>query len=199
MVDIHDAAEEGDLEEVMRLVQEDPGVVDSTDVYSGETALHVACVYGHVEMMCYLLDHGADINARECGGHTPFFIACREGRLGVVELLVSTGADVTISTNPNRWTPLMVAAFKGHVAVEGYLLRIQAVRATSIIDARSSEVRTALWLAVGRRHVEVVKLLVEAGANPMIVSNDGTTPILPSDMATTSALSYCRWVLGEIS
>jgi len=42
MAPIH-AAERGDLEEVMRLVQEDPGVVDSSDDdMMGRTALHYA-------------------------------------------------------------------------------------------------------------------------------------------------------------
>jgi len=178
MAPIHEAAGQGDLDEVMRLIKKDPGVAASTDKTSRRwSALHFASHYGHVEVTCYLLDQGADINAGGNLGQTPFFMACREGRLGVVELLISRGADITIHTKTYRHTPLMVAASRGHVAVVGYLLRIQAVRATSIIDTRSSRVRTALWLAAANGHVEVVKLLVEAGANPMIASNDSIAPM----------------------
>jgi len=160
MAPIHHNAIRGDLKEVMRLVQEDPGVVDSTEVYYGVKALHFASMNGHVEVVRYLLDQGADINANGCNGQTPLYVACREGRLGVVELLMSRGADPTITYVTYRWTPLMVAACHDHVAVVGYLLRIQAVRATSVMDARSSRVRTAVWLAADEGHVEVVKLLV---------------------------------------
>jgi len=40
---IRAAAEEGDLEEVMRLVQEDPGVVNTTTNDKKKAALHFAC------------------------------------------------------------------------------------------------------------------------------------------------------------
>jgi len=155
----------GDFEEVMRFVQEDSQVVDSND---GEqrrwTALHYASLCGHVEVACYLLDQGADINARSVGDGTHLYLACREDHPEVVELLMSRGADPTITTNVYRWTPFMIAAICGHVAVVRHLLRIRALRAVGSTDARSTRGETALWKAACEGHVEVVKLLVEPGA-----------------------------------
>jgi len=97
----------------------------------------------------------------------------------MVELLVSRGADSTITRSTYRWTPLMIAACRGHVAVVRYLLRIRAVRATGIIDARSTGSErgcTALRWAAHRDHEEVVKLLVEVGASPMVATNHDKTP-----------------------
>jgi len=77
MAPIHDAAAEDDLEEVTRLIQEDPGVVDIVDEDDfGKTALHNATWSGHVEVAHYLLDPGADINARDADGWTPLYGAC---------------------------------------------------------------------------------------------------------------------------
>jgi len=75
MAPIHDAARRGDLEEVMRLIQEDPGVVSITEKESHErsTPLHYASLSDHVEVVCYLLDQEADIHARNRYGVTPVY------------------------------------------------------------------------------------------------------------------------------
>ncbi len=90
----------------------------------GETVLHGMChvvppvrgkvawpgkVYTEDEMAEYgmkmrsivnsLLDHGADINARDDEGRTPLMTALSIGHLAVAEALVDRGADVTISDN----------------------------------------------------------------------------------------------------
>ena len=52
---IHDAAEQGNLEEMTRLIEEDPEIVNATDEYN-DTALHLASFNDHVEVVSYLLD-----------------------------------------------------------------------------------------------------------------------------------------------
>jgi len=148
MAPIHGAARRGDLEVMMRLTQEDLGMVDTTDDDDsmGWTALHYASENGHLGVVCYLLDQGADINARGDLGQSPLYVACQEGHLEVVELLMSRGADPTINRTC-RWTPLMAATPCSHVAVVKYLLRIRAVRATGFIDTRGNNGGTALWWA----------------------------------------------------
>jgi len=64
MAPIHNAARRGDLDEVMRSVQEDPGVMDLIDDHE-QTALLYASENGHVEVACYLLNQGASINTRK--------------------------------------------------------------------------------------------------------------------------------------
>jgi len=49
-----------------------------------------------VEVGEYLMDQRADINARDYLGYTLLYNACRRGQLGLLELLVSMGADPTI-------------------------------------------------------------------------------------------------------
>jgi len=178
MAPIHAAARRGDLEEVMRLVQQDPEVVNiPRGGASGSTALHSAAQNGHLEVVCYLLDQGAEVNTRERSGWTHLTNACTSGNLPTVQLLVSRGANTTTVTPGERHTLLISAAVRGKGEVVRYLLGIKAVRATNIIDAQDCHRRTALWNAAWKGHLEVVKLLVEAGANPMMADSDGVKPI----------------------
>jgi len=63
----------------------------------------------------------------------------------------------------------MKAAQNDNLAVVKYLLSAKAVRAT--IDMQDQYGRTALFVAAEYGHLEVVKLLAEAGANPMLADN----------------------------
>jgi len=119
-----------------------------------------------MEIALYLLDQGADINARNDSGDTPLLCACKEGLLEMVEMLVSRGADPTL-LRLSGLSCLYLAAVFGHVEVVRYLLTIKAMRASGIVDGLSTQGPRPLWGAACYGHGEVVKVLVEAGANPM--------------------------------
>ena len=61
MAPIHDAAVEGNLEEVMRLIEEEPDVVDAVNE-DGATALLWASGNGHVEVVSCLSIGPRDIH-----------------------------------------------------------------------------------------------------------------------------------------
>ena len=188
---IHDAAKQGNLEGMMRLIEEDIDIVDAIDE-EGNTALHCASYRGRVEVISYLLDQGANINAKGDFGITPLFDACEKGHLEVVELLLSKGADPTICSNGSR-TAIMMASNQGHVDVVRCLVRNKAVRAT--IDTQDCIGSTALWRASFRNRTEVLKVLVEVGANPMVADRYGRTPL---DMTKHWGYGGCITIL-EVS
>jgi ankyrin repeat protein len=143
----------------------------------------------HLEFIELLLDAGADPNMRMKSstetrtifthqwlyeeGATPFLRAAQSGDLVLMKLLVEHGADPHIPTDYNV-TPLMVAS--GIAWVEGvtyewspeqsletvkYLLDLGAdVNAQDTLDGR-----TALMGAAHKGRPEVVKLLVDHGAD----------------------------------
>ena len=56
---------------------------------------------GNVEAMKVLLDHGADVNAKETlRGTTPLMWAADEGHAAAVQLLIERGADIKAQSNP---------------------------------------------------------------------------------------------------
>lgn len=60
------------------------------DVNAGEgsnTALHGAALFGRIEMAAWLLDRGANVNARDFRGRTPLGVAADAGHAELVELL----------------------------------------------------------------------------------------------------------------
>ena len=105
MARIYRAAEIGDLGEVQRLVEGDPGLLQAVDEY-GETALSYAAAFGHLAVVAYLLNQGAPIN--QCNS-AALCLACHGGHLAVARLLLQRGADPALRA-PNGSTPMMEAS-----------------------------------------------------------------------------------------
>lgn len=78
----------------------------------GRTCLQVAAGIGHLPLVQYLLDRGADANfpASDDGGLTALQGAAREGCTEVVDYLIDNGADVRAAPAKNRGTTVLEAA-----------------------------------------------------------------------------------------
>jgi ankyrin repeat protein len=79
-----------------------------------------------MEMVRYLLSHGARVNVANKYGDTPLMVAIirRRGE-GVVKLLLDHGADVN-SRDENGYTPLMMASRLGDMDIVSLLLQHRA-------------------------------------------------------------------------
>lgn len=67
----------------------------------GITQLHIAAANGYVSVVKYLVEHGADVDSRDCDYWTPLHGAACWGTLQhakVIELLVQAGADINAKT-----------------------------------------------------------------------------------------------------
>ncbi|KAJ7667659.1 transcription factor [Mycena polygramma] len=137
-------------------------------------------------------------------GHTPLHWACAMGRIRVVKLLLTAGADIFKVNNAGQ-TCLMrsvmfannydvrkfpelyellhlvdVAMSKGKTHAARYYMEIVLNRLSDypkeladVINFQDEDGETALTMAARCRSKRLVKLLIDNGADPKIVNNDG--------------------------
>ncbi|MGZ5436282.1 MAG: ankyrin repeat domain-containing protein [Pyrinomonadaceae bacterium] len=74
--------------------------------------LFLAAGEGRLDAVRYLLDQGADVNAREYGGRTPLTEAAFSGNASVIKELLLRGADMNAVSDAG--TPLDVATQANH-------------------------------------------------------------------------------------
>jgi ankyrin repeat protein len=95
----------------------------------GVTALHWAAENGWVPMVTFLLEKGADIEAKNSAGQTALFLPGifndDENHLACVRALLEKGAVINAVDNDKR-TPLMIAISHAHPATAALLLSKKA-------------------------------------------------------------------------
>ncbi|XP_071107805.1 ankyrin repeat domain-containing protein 17-like isoform X5 [Haliotis cracherodii] len=141
------------------------------------TPLMEAASGGHVDIVRLLISHGADVDAQSSAGNTPLHYAACGGYKEVVQELIKANARVEVH-NENGHTPLMEAASAGHVEVARILLDNGAG-----INTHSNEFKeSALTLACYKGHLEMVKFLLEAGADQEHKTDEMHTALMEASM-----------------
>ena len=109
----------------------------------------------------YVKDSGqpdTGVKAKNDSGNTLLMLAARDGRTGIVKVLLAKGADVNAKNNDGA-TALLYAIDEGHTGTVRVLLAKGAD-----INARTYNGFTALMIAKENRHKDIVRILKEAGA-----------------------------------
>ena len=162
---VADAAAQGDLEAVRRLLREGADV--NAPQGDGMTALHWAAERGDAELADVLLYAGARVDAGTRIGHyTPLHLASRGARATVVEVLLDAGSDPNASTTNSGTTPLHLAAATGDRAVVKVL-----VEAGADVNGREGAWgQTPLIFAAANNRVAALEVLLDAGADPSLAA-----------------------------
>ena len=161
------------------------GVPASASTDEGVTAVHCASMYGHLAALTFLLESSPapDVNQTSAGCPTPLFLAAQGGYDTVVAKLLQSGANHSIPNN-HGVLPVHVAAELGHTAVIHALI----FAGVNINEPCTKSSATALFFAAQSGHVNVVNLLLQAGALPNEARADGTTPLLISSQTGNSSV-----------
>ena len=182
---VTDAAKRRDAA-ALRTLLADGAQVNATPP-DGVTALHWAVQWDHAEMVDLLLAAGAQVNAADHYGVTPLALACTNASAAMVDTLLSAGADPSAAQATGE-TVLMTCARGGVVDAVTPLL----ARAVDVNVGESTHGQTAVMWAAWEGHTDVVRTLVEHGADVDARTTTGYTALLfaarEGDRETTEAL-----------
>lgn len=134
------------------------------------TALHAALQKDHT-IAEFLLEHGADVDARDKSGWRPLEKVLADEHIEALQLLIKYKANVN-AIDHCGWTPLRRASANGGLRVVRLLLQNGAE-----VKAADALGWTALHLASFNGHVEVTQLLLENAANVNALTKGEFTPL----------------------
>ncbi|XP_069765354.1 NF-kappa-B inhibitor beta-like [Narcine bancroftii] len=153
-----------------------------------QTALHLAVILGRPELIKKLVAAGANLLLQEKDGNTALHLACKEMALACVQALLfhhSSHLKYSSFSDPSQFRqqlhfynyqgfmPLHVAALLNDVQIVEYLLHFE-------VDVNAKEKcagRTALHLGVEQQNRQIVKLLLNRGADVHAQMYNSCTPI----------------------
>jgi uncharacterized protein len=152
------AAKRNDAAQVRMLLRQ--GANANAKEGDGATALHWAAYHGNSAIADQLIGAGARVDAANDLSITPLALASENGHAAIVDRLLARGADPNAASETGV-TPLMRAARTGSIASVRALLA-KGARVNAVERDRQ---QTALMWAVSQRHPEIVKALLENGAD----------------------------------
>lgn len=114
--------------------------------FEGITPLHIACFFGHVHLVIYLLNNGAQIRWKDNSGHTALHWACIIGSIPIALNLIS----FEINAFRERY------CFNNH----GVIALAHMTRNSAVHD-KNNLGNTCLHHACYYNHIELCLLLIE--------------------------------------
>lgn len=157
--EIHDAAAAGDLNKVKTLIKADSTLLDSKDDI-GFTPLARACMAKQLKVANFLIDKGANVNAKAQNGFTPFLLACNGPNqdFDLIQHCIAHGADINLQTYSGQ-SALQLSSSFGDLKIIKLLIDHGAD-----LNARDESLGTVLHKAINFRQEKAARLLIESGA-----------------------------------
>jgi hypothetical protein len=150
-------------------------VAPSASERTGYTGLFAAAVRGDAAEIARLAAAGVDVNAQDAYGRTPLHVAAHASQLEAIRALVKAGADPN-ALEGDRYDIVTIAA----VANDLPTLKLALALGCSARNVTSRYDGTALIAAAHLGHMEVVRVLIRAGAPLDHVNNLGWTALIES-------------------
>jgi len=180
---LHWASAEGKLNVIKILLEAKANVL--AESIDGSTAMCEAAWSGHLDVIKYLVENGAAIdavNTKKKGvfmkdnpadfvDRTPLFLAAENGKVPVVEYLISKGADVKYFISGKLSILHMAAMWSNSVEIIRMLLA-----AGASVNAKSSRSSNALHYAVETGSNDIISFLMEQNCDINTVNSMGYNP-----------------------
>ncbi|XP_040600814.1 POTE ankyrin domain family member A-like isoform X2 [Mesocricetus auratus] len=155
---IHKAASVGDIDTVKNFVERGVFSMEQID-WKYRTALHFACVYGHPEVVTFLVESSCEISPKDIKNATPLIKAAQCRQTECLGILLKHGADPNI-TDCHDNTALHYAVYNGDIETAAKLLEYKAN-----MEAINENKITPLLLALKQNKEKMAEFLINNGAN----------------------------------
>ena len=136
---------------------------------SGSTALHRASNIGNQQDVDDLIKAGANVDIKDDKGYTPIHIATEKEHTEIVRKLIAANANIDARAiyKAIYWGPIGMEAPQGGIEYSAHK--------PGMID-NYFEGQTPLHIAARLGNLEIVNLLINAGADQSITNMNGKTP-----------------------
>ena len=172
---LHNAAYRGDLRAVQELIAAKVDL-ESRDAY-GRTALHVAAYAKRHDVIRALARAGADLGAFENDRYDAVTIVGILGDEETLRVLLAAGASAKLITSIHYGTALIASSHHGHPGVVKQLIAAGAPLDHINILHWNALIEAVVLGDGGPRHQEVLRALLDAGADTRLTDRQGNTPL----------------------
>ena len=166
------AACKGNLSNMSKILDENPGIdVDAKDEF-GRTALMLAAECGEKNMVQFLIGKRADVNAKDAESKTLLIYGVQGENIDVVSIFINKGLDLNAKDEAGH-TALMWAVHLLNGPISKLLIEKRAD-----VNARAKDGASALIDAVRLGSFECARILIENGkADVSFEDQEGKTAL----------------------
>ncbi|OJD10538.1 hypothetical protein ACJ73_09764 [Blastomyces percursus] len=126
----------------------------------GRTALHIATGEDDVLTMRLLMEYGAEVEVADWEGRTSLHASSMLRHLAGMQFLIDNGADINAQDRDHRRSVTHYAALSGDIDIVKVL-----VASGADVEAQQNGGRRALHHALVQVHEDIVRFLIEVGAD----------------------------------
>ena len=188
---------------IITSIDEPLSLLSKTD-HHGIAVQHIAAYIGNTDLLDQILRYPISINAQDESGHTALHYATLKNRSKAIETILTSSVAHNINTT-SKYSAINFAIkynYTGALTVllsltsnigdhiarhnilhhaihnnKSYAVIRELVNHTSNVNAENSSRRRPLDCAIKRNNPEVVKLLIEAGADYKYIHSNGYSPL----------------------
>ena len=174
---------------IQSLLTGEVGCATESETFPGDFLpgkyIHAACILGHHELVAQLINLGADPTQVTRLG-TPLDVACRNGKLEIVRLLHTSGADIQPEGKEIWDTGVFGACQNGYLDIVQYIISSKPELLSQKTEGFPNGC-ILFYAACEKGKVDVAKYLAGKGVdiNALVFKRDGSLSI-PLDAACAS-------------
>ena len=193
-IQLHAACFEENIQDVQFLLEAHTDVNHASSAM--HTPLHIAVTKSNIILVTLLLDQNVDINCMTVDRLTPLHIAVDKGDEAIIQKLLSQKADPNLKDALGNISLHLAVQLKRetkprlikggtsnrNASAESYQsLSLQTVQAIiehgANVNAMNNRGQTPLWFACYDGQINLVKILLEAGADPTKTDNNSDSSL----------------------